>query len=164
MKLIKLCFAVFALSFCYVGVGDARLIAELDYRELFDKSDIIVIARPATKTTDTKEVSYFADIVQTDENGKQRKVKAIGVETIFDVKQVIRGDEGLKRFVLHHYREKSSSISLDGPGVVSFDPSDDKRRRDILLFLVREKDGRYAPYGGQTDPGANSIFALDDPP
>ena len=33
----------------------------------------------------------------------------------------------------------------------------------LVMFLLREKDGRYAPYGGQTDPSGASIFELETP-
>jgi hypothetical protein len=164
MNSAKVFLAIVALSLCGMPVAHARLIREIGYQELFDGSDLIVIARPGTKTADTNERPYFADITRTDERGRQARIAAIGVETTFEVSKVIKGNGGLKRFVLHHYREASPpSIELNGPLLVSFDPSDASRRRDILLFLVKEKDGRYAPYAGQTDPGGRTIFALEVP-
>ena len=148
--------------------AQARLISPLPYSELFKKADWIVIARPVTKTTDTDERTYFDDdVASIDQSGKLSPVPAAGVETTFDVLHVVKGPKAPTRFVLHHYRDAtppSSGLSFDGPGTVSFDPTDPKRRRVFLLFLVREKDGRYAPYGGQTDPSDRSIFVLDDPP
>jgi len=128
------------------------------YDELFEKSDLIVIARPVTKTTDTEERNYFDGVVQINANGQRNNPAAIGVETTFNVIKIIKGNGGVKQFILHHYRE--ATPGSNGPMVVSFDLS---QSTDILLFLVREKDGRYAPYGGQTDPGLNSIFALTYP-
>ena len=58
--------------------------------------------------------------------------------------------------LLRHYKEASSGISKNGPGLVSFDPKDGKQ---YLMFLVREKDGRYVAVSGQTDPDL-SIEAL----
>lgn len=156
--------AAFSLALCMASPVHAREMRLITYDELFAKSDFIAIARPATKSKDTKESTYFLDIFQTDANAKQHQVPAIGVETAFDVIKVLKGDARVKQFVLHHYRDTSQGVMLDGPSTVSFDPSDLNRRRDILLFLIREKDGRYAPYGGQTDPGSQSIFALDGPP
>jgi hypothetical protein len=141
----------------------------VSYQELFDKSDLIVIASPVTKTADTDERTYFQDISQTDKDGKQTSVAAIGVETPFSVSVLIKGDRGIKQFILHHYRvalypapDGREVVFIGGPNVVSFDPS--RRRRDILLFLVKEQDGRYAPYGGQNDPGLQAIKALESPP
>lgn len=66
----------------------------------------------------------------------------------------------LCQFVLHHYREASSGGSIGGPTVVFFDPSNPRDRGACLLFLTREKDGRYAPTDGQTDPGFKAINRL----
>ena len=122
----------------------------------------MVIATPLTKTADTDERTFFENISQRDTDGKQTGVPAIGVETGFGVSAVLKGDRATKQFTLHHYREPvvEGVISIDGPNTVSFDPSDLRRRRNILLFLVKEQDGRYAPYGGQTDPGLQAITEL----
>ncbi len=160
--------ASFILALASAQDAQARIMSPLPYSELFKKADWIVIAKPITKTADTDERTYFDDdVVSIDQSGKQSPVPAAGVETTFDVLQVVKGPKAPMRFVLHHYRDArppSSGLSVDGPWTVSFDPTDPKRRRDFLLFLVRERDGRYAPYGGQTDPSDRSIFVLDDPP
>ena len=164
----RICFAGLVFSLCVVPTARARLVQIITYDELWRKSDLVVIAQPTTKTTNTNEVNYLLDIVQTDASGKENKVAAIGVETTFNVIKILKGNNDIKQFILHHYRETSwpspSPVELGGPNLVSFDPSDPARRRDILLFLLREKDGRYAPYGGQTDPGLHAIFALETPP
>jgi len=158
MKLIKICLAVAALSLCITPAAYARLVQVVSYQELFEKSDLVVIATPLTKTADTDERTYF----------QNTSVAAIGVETIFGVSVVIKGDRATKEFTLHHYRvaptpSAPDGLLLGGPGVVSFDPTDPQRRRNILLFLVKEPDGRYAPNGGQTDPDLQAITALETP-
>jgi hypothetical protein len=158
-----MCLASLILALGFASATQARIVRIIRYSELFKKADLVVIAQPLTKTIDTKEQTYFDDLIQTDKGGRRSPVPAIGVETTFDVLDVLKGSKTLTRFVLHHYRD-ISGIELDGPATVSFDPSDPERRRDILLFLVREKDGRYEPYDGQTDPSNRSIFALDQPP
>lgn len=171
--------AVTAISLCSAPAANAHIMSVIDYQELRDKSDLIAIACPVTKTTDTKEKTFFPDIVQQSRDGKQSKVPAIGVETIFSVSVVLKGDFATKKFVLHHYREAPSSpeiISVGGPLVVSFVPPDRPIQpnlpvqlnppwcRNILLFLIKEHDGRYAPTGGQTDPSGRAIYALEPPP
>ncbi len=147
--------------------SNARIRRDVSYEEFYDSSDLIVIAQPTTKTTDTDESTYFEKIVRTGIDGKKTRVPAIGVETSFDVSLVIKGDCPSKSFVLHHYRtippSENGPLSIGGPALVSFDPSDSLKRRDVMLFLMREQDGRYAPYGGQTDPSGTSIFALERP-
>lgn len=165
---LKTWFGVAAVFLCAAPAAEARLVRTVSHQELFDKADLIVLARPVTKTAETGETTTFKDILQRDELGNETNVVAVGAETTFDVSLIIKGDCPSRRFVLHHYREPphqgDGPPPMNGPGTVSFDPSDPKRRSDILLFLVKEQDGRYAPYGGQTDPGMTSIFALEYPP
>jgi hypothetical protein len=133
----------------------------LSYKELLDKSDLVVIATPKSKTTDTKEQAYLPNIMRQDENGNQRRVDAIGVETVFVVAAVLKGDQTIRRFTLHHYREAETGVAeMNGPLLVFFDP-DTSDRSSYLLFLVRQPDGRYAPTGGQTDAGYKSINRVD---
>jgi hypothetical protein len=153
---VCLALAIFSALAC---PAYARLIRVPGYDELFAKSDLVILARPVTKTTDTKERTFFPDIVQAGQDGKPHRVEAIGVETRFQIIRTIKGRPSHNQFVLHHLREPESNREINGPGLVSFDPSDEATQRNILLFLVKEKDGRYAPYSGQTDPDF-SIFAL----
>jgi len=129
------------------------------YKEMLAKSDLVVIANPKGKTTDTREHAFFPGISRQDKDGKQSKVEAMGVETIFVVSAVLKGATTIKKFTLHHYREADTShVSVNGPMLVFFDPS--KNLNSYLLFLVREPDGRFAPTGGQTDPGSKAISPL----
>jgi hypothetical protein len=74
---------------------------------------------------------------------------------------VLKGDKTTKQFTLHHYRKAQiRAPGLDEPSLVFFDPSDLSQRSAYLLFLVREPDGRFAPTGGQTDPGYKVINRL----
>src|SRR5258707_626885 len=137
-------FAVVGLA-CITTASHARPIADHNYRELLDQSDLVVIATPATKTADTKEATFFPDLLYVDEKGRQTRVHATGVETRFECVAILKGNSAVKDFVLHHYRETARpGMQLDGPQLVSFDPSD---HSNYLLFLVRERDGRFAPTG-----------------
>jgi hypothetical protein len=127
-----------------------------------DSKPKVVIATPLTKTADTDERTHFEGIVQTGQDGKQTDVAAVGVETTFEISVVMKGNRDAKQFVLHHFRP--TELAIDGPNVVWFDPSDFRLPRDILLFLVEERDGRYAPYGGQLDPGIQAITPLGPRP
>ena len=133
----------------------------LSYKELFEKSDLVVIATPKTKTTDTKECAYLPNIMRLDGNGNESRVGSIGVETVFAVAAVLKGEKTIKDFTLHHYREaQTGEGEMNGPSLVFFDPSDQSHQKSYLLFLVRESDGRFAPTGGQTDPGYKAISQL----
>jgi len=158
MKAIRLVLMAAAILFCVMpNQSQARETIVLSYQELLAKSDLVVIATPKSKTTDTNEQAFLPGIWQQDRNGRQSSVESIGVETVFAVSAVLKGDKTTKQFTLHHYREAKRGLFLDGPALVSFDPSDVNKRSCYLLFLVREPDGRYAPTSGQTDPGDKAI-------
>ena len=57
--------------------------------------------------------------------------------------------------VLHHYKE-ADGPTINGPGLVTFDPKD---RKQYLMFLTRDRDGEYIAVSGQTDPD-QSVEAL----
>ena len=157
------CWLALVIALAVASPTYARLVQLPGFDELFAKSDLVVIARPTTKTADTSEKTVFPGLFVTGQNGKSSQVQAIGVETTFTVEKVIAGRLEGREFVLHHLRRADPDPwTINGPLLVSFDPSSNTGR-GILLFLVREKDGRYAPYSGQTDPGF-SVFALQPAP
>jgi hypothetical protein len=161
MKVVRFVLMAAAILICATpNQSEGRKTVVLSYQEMLEKSDLVAIANPKSKTTDTKEQAFLPGIWLRDKDGKQSKIKSIGVETVFAVSAVLRGDTTVKQFTLHHYREAQISTALDGPELVSFDPSDMSKRSSYLLFLVREPDGRFAPIGGQTDPGYKVINPL----
>ena len=153
----QISFAILSLA-CLSTPSRARIIADHDYRQLLDRSDVVVIATPTTRTEDTNEATFFPDLLYFDAKGRRTRVRATGVETRFECSAILKGNSAVKYFVLHHYREtESPGMHIDAPQLVSFDPSD---HSVYLLFLVREADGRYAPTGGQTDPGFRAVTKL----
>ena len=158
MKLPRIILLASAIFSCTASQSQARLMSVLSYQELLDKSDLVVIAAPLTRTADTTERAFLPNIFRQDKDGKQIQIGAIGVETAFKSAAVLKGDKTVEQFVLHHYREaEPPDVELNGPFLVSFDPS---HPGFYLLFLIRETDGRFAPAGGQTDPGFRAISAL----
>ena len=161
MNLIRLIFVAVTILFCVTPYqSQARLMEVLTYQEMLEKSDLVVIATPKSKTIDTAEQAFIPNVVQQDKDGRQSKVRSIGVETVFVISTVLKGDKTTNKFTLHHYRERDSGVSMNGPMLVFFDPSDASNRHSYLLFLVREPDGRFAPTGGQTDPGYKAVNPL----
>ena len=119
------------------------------YEEMFAKADLVAIAKPIS-TQDTKERSRLS--------GPGDVVPTVGMVTEFDSRLILKGDKKTKHFILHHYRLAESNIAIvNGPSLVAFDS---KEPASYLLFLVREPDGRYAPVGGQDDPGLFSVLKL----
>jgi hypothetical protein len=144
MKQFKLCLVVVFLVI-WTGVAMARLVQNWSYQELLDKADLVVIATPKA-TDDTKEQINLPGF------GRQR---VIGVETKFKVSAVLKGDKGLKDFVLHYYKPGPDGVVVpNGPTFISFAISKKptERTRTYILFLTREADGRYASVVGQADP------------
>lgn len=126
----------------------ARLMQSWSYQEMFDKADLVAIAKPvSTKVTAEKgKLPHFS-------------LELTGLSTEFETRTVMKGDKTTNRFVLHHYRlAKPNGPVTNGPNLVAFDPA---QHHSFLLFLTKEADGRYAPVTGQTDPGVFSVIKLE---
>jgi hypothetical protein len=115
------------------------------YQQMFDKADLVVIAT-ALANKDTNE-----------RNKLLKDIDVIGVETEFKTRVTLKGSREIRKFVLHHYREPDGQDTANGPAFVYIPPG---RHPDFLMFLIKEKDGRYAPVTGQTDPLLFSVLAL----
>jgi hypothetical protein len=126
----------------------ARLMQAWTYQEMFDTADLVVIARPiATKVT-----------AETPILPRIPNIKLTGLETEFEVSTVMKGAKKDK-FVLHYYRfANPNELLINGPSFLAFIPA---RQERFLMYLVKERDGRYAPVGGQEDPALISVLKLD---
>jgi hypothetical protein len=137
-------------------VAQARIVKRWSYQELYDQSDLIVIAKYIS-SEGTTEQWVLPNI--------SPNVDVIGMSSNFAVFLVLKGDQSLKSLVLHHYQLSNPAIAdkpmINGPMLASFDS--DNLTKQFLLFLHRESDGRYAPVSGQTDPRDVSIFRLAGP-
>jgi hypothetical protein len=51
--------------------SQARLIDVPSYQQMLAKSDLVVIATPQSKTTDTREQAFLPNIMRQDKNGTQ---------------------------------------------------------------------------------------------
>lgn len=151
MKQIRLLAYAILSTFVFTSPLSARLFQPLSPQQLNDKSDLVIIATPASTGDSGEKLFNFNGFVgQT----------AVGVETKFTVLTVLKGDSTTRLVVLHHYRVDGISAP-NGPNFVSFDPA---KNQQFLLILVREPDGRYAPTSGQIDPGfENGVYALTTP-
>jgi hypothetical protein len=150
----------------YPCTSNSRISRQISCNEYWSKSDLVVIARPVTKTTATDEKTYFDDIAAVHPGGTETKLRAVGVDTTFEIATVLKGHVANRRIVLHHLREVPDArgpvpVEVSPPWVVSFDPAD---KRYVQLVLVKERDGRYAPFGGQTDPGRQAVTYLPGQP
>ncbi|MGV3721600.1 MAG: hypothetical protein ACO1SX_11880 [Actinomycetota bacterium] len=143
----RFCLAALAVTVVYLLPAHARPVAFRNYDQLTREADLVVIASP-TATRDTPE--------RRDLPGISPAIPVIGVETTFQVAAMLKGEVNLgptdksKPLTLHHYRLPDNSvISPNGPSLVVFNPKD---RKQFLMFLKREADGRFSALSGQTDP------------
>ena len=104
-------------------------------QELLDQSALVVVGMPISSK-------------DTSEQTKLGQNTVVGVETQFAVSKVLKGDRTVKTVTVHHYRFAGQTIASNGPELLAFD---EKEKTPYRLFLVREKDGRYAPVAGQMD-------------
>jgi len=108
---------------CLTGAAtqsQSRITSEQNFQELLERSDLVVIAVPVTKTADTSEVTFFSDLLQVDAKGRQTRVHATGVETRFECLAILKGGAAIEQFVLHHYRETARpTMEADGPQLVT---------------------------------------------
>jgi hypothetical protein len=131
-------------------LAQARLMKSWSYQELYDQSDLVVIAKPIS-TQDTTEKATLPNI--------SPDVHVVGLSTEFDISLVMKGDKSAKKATLHHYRlADPKQLMINGPSLASFDS---KQHTRYLLFLHREADGRYSPVSGQTDPALFSVVKLE---
>ena len=131
-------------------LAQARLMKSWSYQELYDQSDLVVIAKPVS-TQETTEKATLPNI--------SPDVHVVGLSTEFDISLVMKGDKSAKKAALHHYRlADPKQLMMNGPSLAAFDPKEHTR---FLLFLHREADGRYSPVSGQTDPTLFSVVKLE---
>lgn len=121
----------------------ARLMKSWDYKKLSAESDLIVIGIQAQPSEMTLNTIILPDIGPDE-------IKVNELITSFVVAGVLKGELGDKVIQLRHYALLSSEkTSLNGPGLVSFDP---QQKYAYLLFLKKGADGVFEPMSGQTDP------------
>jgi hypothetical protein len=126
-----------------------RLVKEWTFQEMFAQSDLVVIGTPVA-TVQTAEHTTLPDLSPS--------VAVLGLNTEFQARLVLKGDQKMKKFVLHHYKLEHEESMINGPELVRFDSQ--IWGPHYLLFLAKEHDGRYAPVTGQTDPALYSVIQL----
>jgi hypothetical protein len=120
------------------------------YQQMYDKADLVVIAKPLSDK-DTQERTMLPG---------WEYIHVVGVNTEFEVRLVLKGNEKVRKLVLHHYKIDDTLEPLpiaDGPTLARFGPTE---HNGYLLFLIKQPDGRYAPASGQVDPAAFSVIKL----
>jgi hypothetical protein len=144
----------FALLLMLSGIPSSApgsfVVESASYQEMFDKADLIVIAKPVSTAATTERTMLMPG-----------KFHVIGISTDFETRVVFKGDKKVKIFVLHHYKldpDIEKLVIINGPRLVDINLGKDKA---FLLFLIKETDGRYAPVSGQIGPWGLSVIELD---
>ena len=137
---------LFLLALSVLQPAKARLTRGWTDHEIFERADLVVIAT-VLSSKDTKERATLPDI--------QPGVHVVGVETEFQTLAVLKGPNDIAKFRLHHYR--STEDFTNGPMLVEIPAG---KHHTYLLFLLKERDGRYAPATDQTDPAEWAVFQL----
>src|SRR6266404_5487534 len=111
----------------------ARLRQGWSFQEMFDKADLVVIARVVS----TKDIGGSTTLP-----GFDPSLKVIEVVTEFESRIVVKGAKDITKLQLHHYRYRSEDEEFavaNNPELVKINPGE---RPAFLLFLVKERDGR----------------------
>jgi hypothetical protein len=153
-----------------VRPSEARPVIPHSYREYAEKADLIVVAQAVDRTRDTSERATLPGVAVREADDTPGPFEVIGVETRFRPLLIFKGAEGLGEFTLHHYRDKVERCGANCVSLFAFDPDAGNRTGTFLLFLVEERDGRYAPALDVTDitksicPLPDGTFPLPPPP
>ena len=125
--------------------ASAHLMPSWSYQQMFDKADVVVIARDA-ETRDTAE--------RVNLPGVSPPLVMIGASAEFKSLLVLKGDQThLTTFTVHYYRLPDPPPAIvNGPLLPDFHSA---KGSAYLLFLKKEADGRYAPV---TDSMDSAIF------
>jgi hypothetical protein len=138
--------AVLMLFFIPRLVG-AQLMYAWSYEEMFDKADLVVIARPLSTKETNEHKTWSGDL------------HFIGANTEFEKRLVLKGTKDVKRFVLHYYKLVETNVAIiNGPAPLTFDL---KEPHAYLMFLIDKGNGTFAPATDEMDPGTFSIIKLD---
>ena len=144
-----------ATSICLItaGVAFARFTNRLDYKQMADQADLIVIATP-TGNTDLPGPATVPNVIATDFNTHvSHVIQAIQVDTSFRPVAVLKGklpDKATSFKLLHlRFADPADGTGMNAAMLVTFKPNDGSQ---YLLFLKAGPDGAYEPVNGQTDP------------
>jgi hypothetical protein len=145
---IILCLALVAFNLS----SHARFVQLWGDAELTAASDLVVVGRPI-KVKDLDETNSLGF-----SSTKLFQSRFRGVETTFEVSEILKGTPASDQIVLHHYRFVTGWGSPpNGPMLTGFSPGD---TNEYLLYLKNDGTNRYAPTSGQIDPA----FQIRRPP
>jgi hypothetical protein len=130
-------YLIFLMTLSLGVESQARIHQYWSEDALNDSATLIVVAAASSVAATAEQTNILSNVSVT------------GVETGFTVFTVLKGDRSIKTVILHHYVLVPGQDISGGPGLIAFDP---KERKQYLMFLQKEADGRYIAVSGQIDP------------
>ena len=129
----------------------ARLSRHWTYQEMFDASDLVIIAI-AQSSKDTGDRTTLPDYTP--------RVDVVPVLTKFESFLILKGPKEIKKFDLFHYRYASGDDEFAMSNTPFLIRIEDEKQPTFLLFLSKRDDETYEPVTGQTDPAFLSVLEL----
>jgi hypothetical protein len=151
----------FVILFC--SQLRARQVEDWPYDKLFKHADLVIIAK-ATAVREARKEDHAVP-------PKRHADILTGVVTSFKVLQVIKGEYKHNKMDLVHFRLKKGVEILNGPLLVKFHTKHTQLSGNgwsgfagntYMLFLKKERAGRFEPVSGQFDP-AESVKQILPP-
>ena len=170
MKNYRYVGVIFAAVICLQVTAVARFVSEWvsNPQEVFNRSDLVVVASPLSSTNCGPATNtIMAGDEAMSPMWRTWWLAVIPVNTAFETSAVLKGSLETNRLIVFHYswnpNAKDCPIVIhDALHLVSFTnhlayPDGGSaivyfRSPSYLLFLKRQKDGRYMPTTGQIDP------------
>lgn len=135
------------------GRADGRIRQIWTQQQMVDRSDLIVMAK-VVEVRDTGVATTVPNIRRGTE-----AIAAVEMEATFEVSAVLKGTHEKPKLVLVYLRQAKHEASRGEPELAGFEAGE---KREYLLFLKREADGRYSAVVGQTDP-ADAVKEVSRP-
>lgn len=121
------------------GVSPARITTAWTYQAMYEKADLVVIAKPMS-TSQSEEKALLPNF--------SPETRVIELQTMFSVGVVLKGAK-TDNLQLHHFRLVNPyQFAVAGPSLIEFEPT---QPHSYLMFLSFEQDGSYSPATGQAD-------------
>lgn len=141
-------------SMAMFGIAFSRPIESWPYDKLFNKAELVVIAKPLSVRDAREEDKAIPPDPQDGEY-------LTGVVTTFQVLHVVKGKYDEKNLSIVHFRMRKGVHLGNGPCLVSFHtkPTDIRgngwsggAENEYMLFLTRQTNGQFTFVSGQFDP------------
>ena len=137
--------------------ANAYVMAELTYKELFDRSDVVVIATAISTKNST------ANLKIEPKQAKELTDQIKTVETKFRIAYTLKGKVNSEEIEFLHLNtiEKKDFVGVFGALGTFFVDFNSKhaKRHSYMLFMKKGKDGKYSPAWNSME-GSRAMIAV----